>query len=180
MSGSVKIVLTGGPCGGKTTLAGMLPCDAVIPEIASAVLRDGYRYGSPELQMEIYRRQLIAEERHGTKGIVILDRGTLDGAAYYGGIEKWCCLVRTTYERELSRYDIVIHLETSAYLSTYSCNTNPYRSEKPDVALKVDRKIGEVWSGHPRRHRFGGTLEEKKAAVLDIIGSVRQAQEMPH
>ena len=174
-----KIVLTGGPCSGKTTFVQTLPSDFTVPEIATQVLADGYRYGTGEVQLEIFRRQLIEEKKLTEPGIVLLDRGTLDGAAYHGGIEKWCKLVGTQEVFELERYNMIIHLETAAYTSTYNKSNNPYRTENPETAKKIDRKIWKVWGNHILHMRVKGTLEEKKIAVEAILEKLRKNMNWP-
>src|ERR1700733_4341105 len=98
-----KIVLTGGPGAGKTIIAqdivGRFPDRfALVPEAATHVygaLQTRWDRldleGKRDVQRRIYRRQLeqeqLSQSQHPDK-ILLLDRGTLDGAAYWpDGIE---------------------------------------------------------------------------------------------
>jgi len=45
--------------------------------------------------------------------ILVCDRGTVDGAAYWAGPpEEYFKSLKTTLEAEIKRYDYVIHLES--------------------------------------------------------------------
>ncbi len=83
----MKVVLTGCPCDGKTTVSEGLRKRgfSVISEVATAVINDGGP--SPVLeheafQLAVLRRQLYAESRFGEASLVFHDRGAFDGIPY--------------------------------------------------------------------------------------------------
>ena len=122
-----KIVVTGGPYAGKTTLVEALRAEgcAVAPEAALqviAALADelgperarAWREEHPErFQVRIAELQLELEaraERSGT-GLVACDRGLLDGIAYcrHRGIETPAPVAEAAAR---SRYDLVLLCDT--------------------------------------------------------------------
>ncbi len=83
--------------------------------------------------------------------LVLCDRGTVDGLAYWPGPpeEFWTSLgVRP--EEELARYDAVIHLRTPPAGRGYN-HTNPLRIETARVAARIDERLLAAWADHPRR-----------------------------
>jgi predicted ATPase len=124
-----RIVLTGGPGGGKTTAADLFRREigdkvVVVPETATMLFTGGFpRVGEPDAraatQRAIFHAQVALEDVQGAlyPGRVLLcDRGTIDGAAFWpeeapaGFFET----METTLERELERYDAVIFFESAA------------------------------------------------------------------
>jgi hypothetical protein len=158
------IALTGGPGGGKTALleiAERVFCKhvAVLPEAAGIIFTGGFpRLDSISArraaQRAIYhvQRQLeqLMLDEDGV-AIVLCDRGTLDGAAYWppGEPSYWDAL-GTTREAELARYYGVIHLETPDAKHGYN-RENQLRTESAGGAHDIDIAIAEAWRGHPRR-----------------------------
>ncbi|MGZ5970021.1 MAG: AAA family ATPase, partial [Polyangiales bacterium] len=113
--------------------------------------------------------------------ILLCDRGTIDGAAYWpddpaGFYEA----VGTTEAAELARYDAVIFFESAAIGGTAIEGGNPVRIESNDEAVELDHRLRAIWSKHPRffvvRHNpsffkkitFGLTALE--SIVADVLG----------
>lgn len=156
------IVLTGGPSAGKTAVLELvrhLFCHHVqlLPEAASLLFRGGFprastRGGRQATQRAIFvvQRELEAVLRaeHGP-AIVVADRGTVDGWAYWPDDDDFWAAMHTTRARELARYDRVIHLRTPGVNDGYN-HDNPARLETAAEAARIDARIAEVWSGHPR------------------------------
>lgn len=160
----VKIVVTGGPSGGKTTLIEGLKKElgakvALVPEAASIL----YRGGFPRLktknfflhaQRSIYfvqreLEQLIAEE-HDKSPLIVCDRGSLDGVAYWPRSENdFFKSLESDRETELARYDWVLHLDTAA--PDFYDTTNPIRTESYAEAQALNERVKKAWRGHPRR-----------------------------
>lgn len=85
----MRIVITGGPSVGKTTIISLLKHRGfqVIEEMATQIIKEGEFLpwvDRARFQQEVLRRQLLAESRL-TGGLqpVFLDRGLFDGEAYY-------------------------------------------------------------------------------------------------
>jgi hypothetical protein len=83
--------------------------------------------------------------------ILLCDRGTLDGAAYFPNeTQEFFDAVRSTEQAEVDRYDAVIFFETAAAGGMSVEGGNPTRIESNDQALALDHRLREIWSRHPR------------------------------
>lgn len=196
-----SIVLTGGPGSGKTRIAATLAerCPdriRTVPEAATqvyAMLATRWdcldTAGRRDLQRRIYRLQVEQEAllRHtlamnplsggpGCSPILLLDRGTVDGAAYWpdGPDDYWRDL-GTTHAAELARYDAVIWLESAAAIGLYDGDaSNSCRFEDAAGAIECGRRLESVWADHPHLFRIGArpTFEDKLAAVERAIHAI--------
>ena len=160
----LKIVLTGGPGGGKTTALDLFQRElndklCVVPEAASMLFSGGLPRSEDKnvikcTQKTIYNLQCSLEQiqshLHPDK-ILICDRGTVDGFAYWPGDEDFFESMETTIDKELARYDAVIFFETSAANGTNMKSNNPVRTENQEQALELDKKLHDIWSKH---HNF--------------------------
>lgn len=192
----MKLVLTGGPSGGKTTLAMALQKEFphsvfVIPEAASMLFAGGWprrktTLGVRHQQKAIYYVQremelLLYEENAGR--LMICDRGSLDGLAYWPGPglgHEYLEAVGSTLEKELARYEWVVHLDTAP--EAYYDVTNPLRNESFDEAWELNERIKEAWSRHPQRividnHEGGHFLDKLRRALLVVQ---RIIEKTPH
>ena len=158
------VVVTGGPGAGKTAVLEVAQRElcrhvVVLPEAASILwqgrfprrttlaARKAAQRTIAKLQLELQRMTL--EEGHAA--VVLCDRGTLDGLAYWPGEpEEYLAALGTTREQELARYHAVIHLRTPPAHNGYS-HANPYRTETAEEAAKLDEAILAAWAGHQRR-----------------------------
>ncbi len=177
-----KIVLTGGPCAGKTTIADVLSRAyagdlIVVPEAASTLFTGGFprwpeRESRASLQRAIFSVQGEYEtifRAHYPNQLLILDRGTIDGAAYWpDGPDKFFEAMGTSLDKELARYDQVIYLE-SAGEEAYQIHgrRNPNRSETWQEAKHLDDLTRALWEKH---HNL--SLIENQRAFSDKISSV--------
>ena len=177
-----RIVLTGGPGAGKTAVLELVRqhfCEHVhvLNEAASVVFGGGFPRASdgPALkavQRAIFyvQRELEAAAEAQNAAILLCDRGTVDGAAYWPGPGDLWAEVGTSLDVQLRRYDAVIHLQTPAEQGGYN-HQNPLRVESAAQAARVDRRVLEVWAAHPRRFIVEPTPDFllKAKRVLDII-----------
>ncbi len=159
-----RIVLTGGPGGGKTTAADLFRRElgervVVVPESATILYSGGFPRSTDidvkkRTQLAIYQVQQRLEEvqeTHFRDRILLCDRGTLDGAAYWpNSIEGFLKSMGTTLEAEYARYDAVIFFETAAVGGMSIEGGNPIRTETMAQAVEIDRKLKSVWEKHPR------------------------------
>jgi hypothetical protein len=105
------------------------------------------------VQRQIYRLQVQQEQdlaqQHPDK-ILLLDRGTIDGAAYWPeGAEDYWRDLGTTHAAELRRYDLVIWMESAAALGLYDGDASNFcRFEDAPAAIgaftSLDDKIAAV------------------------------------
>lgn len=194
-----RLVLTGGPCAGKSTAlarltawlrqAGVLVFH--VHEASTLLLSGGIRPAGQPLprmlafQRGIVRVQLAMEDaflgyartldRHA---VLLCDRGVLDGAAYLPPA-AWAELLRELGLREpelLGRYDAVIHLVTAARGAEehYGTATNPDRYEDLEGARGVDERLRLAWRDHAN-HRLidnATAFEEKMRRVVLAVSDL--------
>lgn len=178
-----KIVLTGGPSSGKTTVSDTIErCFAgqivKVPEAATILFSGGFfrstkPVGIAHQQMAIYRVQSEHENifclEHPDR-FLICDRGTLDGYAYWPeGQGDFFHANNTTLEAELNRYDLVIHMDT-ANGKNYDF-TNQIRTETPDEAIAINERVKKVWENHSNRVIIsaGDSFATKVSEVLNLV-----------
>jgi predicted ATPase len=171
-----RIVLTGGPCGGKSSAMARLHAHLTahglqvyrVPEASTALLSGGIVVKNAPLshmvsfQRGIVRVQLAMEGAFdafartvGRPAVLFCDRGVMDGAAYLPRA-AWEELLRGEGldEAELRerRYTAVVHLVTAAHgvEGAYGTHSNAVRYEDAAGARDVDHRLREAWLGHPR------------------------------
>jgi len=183
-----KIVITGGPGSGKTVITAALAAERpdkfiLVPEAATQVytlLQTRWDKldlaGRHDAQRRMYRLQVEQESRlaaaHPDKTL-LLDRGTVDGSAYWPeGPEAFWQDIGTTQAAELSRYDAVILLETSATLGLYDGDaTNFCRFEDAAAAVRSSAFLKTLWAAHPHVVHVESyvKLDDKIAAVRTAL-----------
>jgi predicted ATPase len=158
-----RVVLTGGPGGGKTTAADLYRREigdevVVVPEAATILYLGGFpRLGENGVrratQRAIYHVQLNLEDAqsaHYKSRVLLCDRGSIDGAVYWPTTpDEFFQEMNTSLEKELSRYDAVLFFETAAVGGISIEGGNPARIESIQEALELDRKLKALWSQHP-------------------------------
>ncbi len=163
-----KIVITGGPCAGKSTAMSRIQSELeqlgyrvlFIAESATEIITSGVSPADPNFQKHLLDYQLQKERIYdeyandiGGKVIIVLDRGALDNKGYMSK-EEWERVLRelNTTEIELrDHYDAVFHLVTAAKGAEefYTTANNTARRETPEEAVKADDILLEAWTGHP-------------------------------
>ncbi len=172
------IVLTGGPCSGKSSSLAYLSEKLsdhgfmvfVIPETATLITSNGIdrrkmdRPGQVAMYEEaILDMQLSFEETYARavsrifperKKVILLDRGIMDIKAFISR-DDFKEMIKRKGLKEVAlrdRYKAVIHLVTAADGAEpyYTGENNAARIETAEEAILIDRKIRESWLGHPR------------------------------
>ncbi|MEO6738910.1 MAG: AAA family ATPase [Chthoniobacteraceae bacterium] len=163
-NGRCRIVLTGGPGGGKTTAGDLFRREigdrvVLVPEAATLLFSGGFpRVQEPPAvraaQRAIFHLQRGLEDVQGARfpeRILLCDRGTVDGAAYWPGLpHDYFDAVGTSLDAEMRRYDAVIFFESAAVGGDRIEGGNPIRNESIEQAVELDRKLRALWSQHPR------------------------------
>lgn len=183
-----KIVLTGGPCGGKTTaLARLMPYLRergfevfASPEAFSVLVSNGMPFsylGAVEgmggvVQDTVMDLQIGIEDgfervlrARGKPAVLLCDRGLMDGAAYMSP-EEWEKFMRKrgvscASELREGRYHAVFHLVTAAEGAEryYTLENNEVRTETPAEARALDHGARRAWLGHPRLKIFDNSTD---------------------
>lgn len=163
-SNRCRIVLTGGPGGGKTTAADLFRREigdrvVIVPEAATILFQGGFPR-SREAQASRFAQTAIFHVQRHLEDVqaalfpgrtLLCDRGTVDGAVYWPGQpHDYFNAVGTTLDTELARYDAVIFFETAALGGVSIEGGNPIRNESLQEAVKLDGKLRALWSRHPR------------------------------
>lgn len=199
MAEVIKIVLTGGPCAGKTTAMDFLKRELeklnikvfVLQEVASKLMKKGItpqKLGAYEFHKKLFETQLaeenMLEERavgyEGERTVILFDRGLLDSKAYVTDeeFERYISLSNKNEDLLRNSYDAVFHLKSVALSdeSVYMQNKNPIRKEDIDLAKALDEKILSIWTGtsHLRvianDKDFNKKLENLLKEVTGFIG----------
>ena len=192
-----KIVITGGPCGGKSTALSRIETNfeqmgykvLFVPETATELITGGvapwtcgsnkdYQNAQFKLQME---KEKVFEEAAKTmnaeKVLIVCDRGMLDNKAYMSSSEFDSIVDDLGYnEIELrDHYDAVFHLVTAAKGAEkfYTTDNNKARTETPEEARVLDEKIISAWTGHPHLRVIDNSkdFESKMKELISEISS---------
>jgi len=177
-----RVVLTGGPGAGKTAVLEVLrrtSCEhvVVLPEAAGVIFRGGFPRGASHAsrrstQRAIYyvQRELEATSVEADAAIVMCDRGTIDGLAYWPGPDPMWEQLGTTLADELARYHAVIHLRTPADGAGYN-HDNPLRTESAEEAAAIDARIAIAWARHPRHFEVPASVDffEKVRRAIQLV-----------
>jgi len=188
-------VVTGGPGGGKTTAADLFRREigesvVVVPEAATLLFSGGFpRVDAPGAQRSIQRaifhvqRNLedVQSARYPDR-ILLCDRGTIDGAAYWPDANPdFFTALGTTEAHELARYDAVIFFESAAVGGMSIEGGNPVRTESNARAVVLDGRLRTFWARHrrfvvvPHDPSFMNKITRGLAALQEIVGELRSA-----
>ena len=169
-----KIVITGGPCAGKTTALCKIQehfsqlgyCVIFIPEAATELITGGIApwtlntnldYQLCLLQMQMQKEEIFEKAAEAIFGhdkiLLVCDRGTMDNRAYMSDAEFSRALsaldLNVTELRD--RYDAVFHLVSAAKGAEafYTLADNAARTETVEEAAAIDDRLIAAWTGHP-------------------------------
>ncbi|XP_036331534.1 TRPL translocation defect protein 14-like isoform X3 [Rhagoletis pomonella] len=170
-----KVVLTGGPCGGKTTGQSRL-CTFFenlgwkvfrVPETATVLLSGGVKFSDLtdkeafKFQENLIRTMIQIENTYFELGqsslrdcLIICDRGVMDASAYISK-DKWEKMMSANnwnpIELRDNRYNQILHLVSAANGAEdfYTTEDHACRSEGVDMARDLDYKSAAAWVGHP-------------------------------
>lgn len=185
-----RIVLTGGPGGGKTTAADLYRREigervVVVHEAATMLFAGGFPrstegHARRSAQCAIYHVQRHLEDVQAAlypERILLCDRGTIDGAAYWPD-DGFFDAVGSTERDELDRYDAVMFFETAAVGGISIEGGNPTRIETIEEAMRIDARLRELWSKHPRfvlvphHTSFMNKIMQGLGALQDIVAQL--------
>lgn len=193
-----RIVLTGGPCGGKTTAMSRIAERLenlgfrvfTVPETPTMLFQGGFSLHGVtpaqvvELETTLLTTVMNTEESfrkiagvYGEPNTVFLcDRGMMDTKAYVSP-EMWQTILSNLGQTEVQlrdqRYDAVIHMVTAAIGAEqyYTLANNMARTETPEEARVLDHKTQDAWVGHPHL-RVVGNKSDFDEKVREAIAAV--------
>ena len=184
------IVITGGPCSGKTTMLNELAKDPrflVVPEVATILITYlgikpfGASGQSEQFQAAVRRVQTTFEnlarvQAHADQKIaVILDRGVLDACAYIpGGMRGYSELFGIVALHDGARYRGVVQLPVPDEDVYNRCRgNNKARSESHAQAAALGGRIHTAWKDHPNYVEVKATeLDEKISEAVAAINKL--------
>ena len=198
-----RIVLTGGPCAGKTTaLVKIIEHFSslgykvfIIPEVPTLFSQAGMDYltdnaaffyegekATLEVQLALEDKFTRMAETIDKPTIIVCDRGTMDISAYMKP-EMWKEItagVGTTSEELRARYDAVLHLVSAADGAEqfYTTATNAERTEGLELAREMDKKVIQAWSEHPYL-RVINNHENFDTKINRVIQDISNVLEIP-
>jgi hypothetical protein len=189
------IVVTGGPGGGKTTALDLFQRELksavkIVPEAATLLFGHGLdrETGSDAkiLQCSIYRMQTSLEgifRDFYPDRLLICDRGTLDGLAYWPDDEQsYFESIGSTFQAEAERYGAVIFFQTAAVHGEDVKSNNPYRKEDSQTAVHLDEQLRQVWGRHPNFHfiptqlSFMNKINHGLKAIAHVLQEMQSEQ----
>lgn len=168
-----KIVITGGPCGGKSTALSKIQKEfeqlgytvLFVPETATELITGGVApwtcgtncdYQKCQLRLQLEKEkifELAASTMNKEKILIVCDRGALDNKAYMSNEDftKALKYINTNEVELRDNYDAVFHLVTAAKGAeeAYTLSNNSARTETIEQARELDDKIISAWTGHP-------------------------------
>lgn len=196
-----RIVITGGPCAGKTSAIAMLRGKLenagwrvfTVPEASSLLFLNGAshadfaRNGIPgmvnfqaqlaNLQMKLESTMYDMAEASGHKSVILNNRGLMDGKAYIPHEDDWATVLDTVNLSESQarerRYDAVVHLVTCAEGASefYQLRDN---AQTIRAASDLDKRVCQAWVGHPHMHIIDNStsFEQKVNRVTQRVFKV--------
>ncbi len=168
-----KIVITGGPCAGKTTAMSWIQSNFTkmgykvlfVPETATELITGGVApwtcgsnldYQKCQMQLQLEKERIFrqgAATMDADKVLIVCDRGALDNRAYMSEVEFAQVLTSLGANEVQLRdnYDAVFHLVTAAKGAEafYTTANNTARTETVEQAAALDDKLIAAWTGHP-------------------------------
>lgn len=168
-----KIVITGGPCAGKTTALSWIENAFTkrgykvlfVPETATELISGGVApwtcgtnvdYQKCQVTLQLEKERLFEQAARTMpvdKVLIVCDRGALDNKAYMNQ-EEWTEVLNVLQKNETELrdgYDAVFHLVTAAKgaVEAYTLANNAARYETVEQAAVMDDKLIAAWTGHP-------------------------------
>lgn len=184
----IKIVLTGGPAAGKTTLISRLLKEfksdngwrvITIPETATELISGfGIKPFDNCVSMLEFQDFVVGDQLHKERlavkaaemvpeenVLIVYDRAVLDDKAYISDEDFATVVARfgTTEEELLDNYDAVLHLVSCAKGAEFAYNFgNTARTESLEYAREMDDRTLRAWEKHRNRVVIDNSVDFEK------------------
>ena len=192
-----KIVITGGPCAGKSTAMSWVQnaftqmgyTVLFVPETATELITGGVapwtcktnaEYQKCQLRLQLEKEKVFeqaAKNMDASKVLIVCDRGALDNKAYMDNLE-FAQMLEYLGSNEIElrdNYDAVFHLVTAAKGAEefYTTANISARTETVDEAAALDDKLISAWTGHPHLRVIDNSsdFEDKMKRLIAEISS---------
>lgn len=180
-----KIVITGGPCAGKSTAMSWIQnaftqmgyTVLFIPETATELITAGVsptscgsvlEYQTCQLKLQIEKEKVFlkaARTMPSEKILIVCDRGALDNKAYMNESDfaEAAKYVNSNEVALRDNYDAVFHLVTAAKGAReyYTTTNNSARTEDAEQATIIDDKLIAAWTGHPHLRVINNSTDDE-------------------
>ena len=192
-----KIVITGGPCAGKTTALSWIQnaftrlgyAVLFVDETATQLINGGaapwLSSSNRDFQWRLLQLQQAKEQAFTEIGktlkenkvLVVCDRAAMDNCAYMTEQEFGWILKQMKINKIVLRdqYDAVFHLVTAAKGAEkyYTLENNQARTETVEEAAALDDKLIAAWTGHPHFRIIDNStgFEEKMMRLIREISA---------
>ena len=190
-----KIVITGGPCGGKSTAMSWIQnaftekgyAVLFVPETATELITGGaapwtctsnLAFQKCQMALQLAKERIFEQAARSMKRekvLIVCDRGALDNRSYMTEEEFRSVLdeIHTSEVELRDSYDAVFHLVTAARGAEpfYTTANNTARRESPEEAVALDDKLIAAWTGHPHLRVIDNStgFEEKMRRLIAEI-----------
>lgn len=196
MTKITKVVLTGGPCAGKTTALKFLRENlikngygaVIVPETSTELFSSGISpskmtslldFHQTQLDVQLTKEFIFEQACEKFKNfdhiVLICDRGIIDSKVYLGeeNFAKLLHMNNLTEADVMNRYDAVFKLVTAANGAKehYTLANNAVRKESSDEAVILDNLITEAWKNHPHFETIDNStnFEQKMNRLLTSL-----------
>lgn len=192
-----KIVITGGPCAGKSTAMSRIHDEfsekgytvLFVSETATELITGGVsarscisRNDYQKCQMRLQHEKekvygYAATVMDADKVLIVCDRGIVDSKAYmtHDDYVRGLSYIGLNEVEARDSYDAVFHLVTAAKGAEefYTTANNTARTETPEEAAALDDRLIYAWTGHPHLRVIdnSGSFEEKMQALIREISA---------
>lgn len=192
-----KIVITGGPCAGKSTAMSWIQnaftqigyTVLFVPETATELITGGVapwtcgtnaEYQKCQMRLQIEKEKIFeqaARTMTADKILIVCDRGALDNKAYMTESEfaEVMSFIGSNEVTLRDSYDAVFHLVTAAKGAEefYTTANNTARTETVEEAAELDDKLISAWTGHPHLRVIDNTMsfDDKMKKLIEEIDS---------
>lgn len=193
-----RVVLTGGPCAGKTSVLSELRDRVrenvqllVVPEAATLMItagnvhvptlvQDSRAYLEFQKSVMLLQRglsesvSLLVREDDFDECLIVHDRGEFDALAYMNGSEFESVFDSVFPGLSASvvadYYDLVVHLRTPVELGYYTIENNTARTESAVEALECDKRTEQAWASYHSNHHVVEPSEDFSVKVSMVMG----------
>ncbi len=192
-----KIVLTGGPCAGKSTIFEELEKDLVskgyyvitVTETATELITSNIFPKAEDREHTLMFQDIVLQQQYtkektaeifarrmakNNKVIILYDRAVIDNRAYLDFKEDFDDILKKHNLdgfQILNNYNLVIDLVSTASCQPENYKLNGIRYETLEEAAALDKRTSTAWIHHPNLKIIKPTddIEDKKKIVIKVV-----------